>query len=99
MTDTIDTDTMTALDRRAYVRQPDTDIHDLANLLFDFEHVVHAEPHGVGESWEEEWLTVTFDDEGWRDSEAVIDLCRCAGFEVKQVLFQRGEIRFEPEDA
>jgi hypothetical protein len=96
MTDTIDTDTMTALDRRAYVRQPDTDINDLANLLFDFEHVVHAEPFtDTGEPM----LQVTFDDEGWRDSEAVIDLCRCAGFEVEQVLFQRGEIRFEPEDA
>jgi len=99
MPDTIDTDTMTALDRRAYVRQPETDINDLANLLFDFEHVVHAEPHGVAESWQGEWLTVAFDDEAYRDTAAVVDLCRCAGFEVSQVVFQRGEIRFEPEDA
>ena len=96
MTDSIDTDAMTALDRRAYVRQPESDITDLANLVFDFEHVVHAEPFtDTGEPM----LQVTFDDEGWRDSEAVIDLCRCAGFKVNQVLFQRGEIRFEPEDA
>lgn len=93
-----DIDTMTAQDRRAYVRQPDTDIENLANLLFDFEHVVHAEPHGVGESWEEEWLTVAFDDEAYRDTPVVIDLCRCAGYEVSQVVFQRGEIRFEPMD-
>ena len=96
MTDTIDTDAMTALDRRAYVRQPDTDLHDLANLLFDFEHVVHAEPRtDIGEPL----LVVAFDESGYRDTEAVIDLCRCAGFEVSQVVFQRGEIRFEPEDA
>ena len=96
MTDLIDTDVMTVLDRRGYVRQPDTDITDLANLLFDFEHVVHVEPFtDIGEPM----LQVTFDDEGWRDSEAVSDLCRCAGFKVNQVLFQRGEIRFVPEDA
>jgi len=97
MTDSIDTDAMTALDRRGYVRQPDTDINDLANVLFDFEHVVHVEPFtDIGDPM----LQVTFDDDrAYRDTEAVIDLCRCAGFEVNQVLFQRGEIRFEPEDA
>ena len=93
-----DTNTMSALYRRAYARQPDTDIKDLANMLFDLPHVVHAEPHGLGESWEDEWLTVAFDDEAYRETAVVIDLCRCAGLEVEQVVFQRGEIRFEPAD-
>jgi len=99
MPESIDTDAMTALDRRGYVRQPDTDITDLANLLFDIEHVVHAEPFGLDVPMHDPLLEVTFDDEGWRDSEVVIDLCRCAGFEVEQVLFQRGQIRFQPEGA
>jgi len=95
MPDSIDTDVMTKLDRRGYVRQPDTDANDVAHVLYSFDPVAHAEPLGMDDPMRETLLSVVFDDEGWRDSEAVIDLCRCAGFEVKQVLFQRGEIRFE----
>ena len=91
-----ETRTMMALDRRAYARQDDTDIKELANMLLYFPHVVHAEPHGVEEEWQDQWLSVTFDDDGYRDTAVVVDLCRCAGLEVKQVVFQRGEIRFEP---
>jgi hypothetical protein len=93
----MDTDTMTTLDRRAVARRDDTDVTDLANLLFDFEHVVHAEPEGHDEPHRDPSLNVLFD--GWRDTEAVIEICRCGGFEVREVVFERGEIRFQPEGA
>ena len=99
MTDTIDTDAIARMDRRAFVKEADTDANDVAHVLYSFDHVAYVEPLGMDDPMRETLISVLFDDEGWRDSEAVIDLCRCAGFEVNQVLFQRGEIRFEPEDA
>jgi len=89
----MDTDTMTTLDRRAVARRDDTDVTDLANLLFDFDGVCHAEPEGHDEPHRDPSLNVLFED--WRDTDAVIEVCRCGGFEVRQVVFERGEIRFQ----
>jgi len=92
----MDTDTMTTLDRRAVARRADTDVTDLATLLFDVDGVVHAHPAGHDEPHHDPSLTVRFDaDRGWRDTEPVIEICRCGGFEVRQVVFERGEIRFQ----
>lgn len=93
----MDTDTMTTLDRRAVARRDDTDVTDLANLLFDFDGVCHAEPEGHDDAHRDPALNVLFD--SWRDTEAVIEVCRCGGFEVREVVFERGEIRFQPEGA
>ena len=90
----MDTDTITRMDRRAYVRQPETTTKDVVNMLFDYTDVIHAEPIGLDEDFRETMLCVMFSDDGWRDTVEVIDVCRCAGFDVTQVVFERHEIRF-----
>jgi hypothetical protein len=92
----MDTDMLSAIERRADSLQA-TDVTDLANLLFEFDGVCHAHPAGHDDPHRDPSLTVRFDaDRGWRDTEPVIEICRCGGFEVRQVVFERGEIRFQP---
>jgi len=89
----MDSEKLSTLDRRAVARRADTDVTDLANLLFDFDGVIHAEPEGHDEPHRDPSLNVLFEDS--RDTDAVIEVCRCGGFKVRQVVFERGEIRFQ----